>query len=123
VRVSDCLPVASRVAPVLLSSPDRESAMRSLQGIRILLALLALIVAPLPFANAADAPPPPDKQFHRPSNEGKILSGLEKVCQEQGWGHWWDGTDCLTNEDASKLTREEALDLIRRNFGPHSPLF
>jgi hypothetical protein len=97
--------------------------MRSLQGIRILLALLALTVAPLPFANAAEPPSPSDKRLDRPSNEEKILSGLEEVCQEQGWGHWWDGTNCLTNEDASKLTREEALDLIRRNFGPHSPLF
>lgn len=97
--------------------------MRSLQGIRTLLVLLPLIVAPLPFANAADAPPPSDKQSDRPSSEGKILSGLEKVCQEQGWGHWWDGANCLTNEEASKLTREKALDVIRRNFGPRSPLF
>lgn len=97
--------------------------MRSLQGIRVLLALLPLFVAPLPFANAADAPSPPDKRFDRPSNEEKILSGLEEVCREQGWGHWWDGTNCLTNEEASRLTREQALDLIRRNLGKRSPLF
>ncbi len=97
--------------------------MRSFQRIQVLLALLPLLVAPLPFANAAEAPFPSDKRFDRPSNEEKILSGLEAVCREQGWGHWWDGTNCLTNEEASKLTREQALELIKRNFGKHSPLF
>jgi hypothetical protein len=38
------------------------------------------------------------------------------ICRAQGWGHWWDGNTCLTNEDTLKLTREQALELIRRTF-------
>jgi len=97
--------------------------MRLLHKVPIVLVLLSMIVSPIPCANAADPPLPPDKQSARPSNEGKILVGLEEVCKEQGWGHWWDGTNCLTNAEATKLTREKALDVIRRRFGRNNPHF
>ena len=97
--------------------------MRLLKRIGILLVLLPMTVTAIPCANAADPPLPRDKQSARPSNGGKILAGLEEVCKEQGWGHWWNGTNCLTNAEASRLTKENALDVIRRKFGRNNPLF
>jgi len=81
------------------------------------------VAAPIPVATADDAPFRPEAQPDRHSTDAKILSGLEQLCKEQGWGHWWNGSRCLSNEEASRLTKEEALELIRRQFGPHNPIF
>jgi hypothetical protein len=45
-----------------------------------------------------------------------ILSGLEEVCREQGWGFWWDGERCLTNEETLSLSPEKAREVIRWRY-------
>ncbi len=57
-----------------------------------------------------------------PRSPGLDSSAFESLCRSEGWGHWWDGVNCLTSEEARRLTREQALDVIRRTFGKHRPL-
>ncbi len=50
------------------------------------------------------------------ATEAAVLSGLEEMCRAEGWGYWWDGQRCLTNEETLSLSREEALKLIRWRY-------